>query len=40
MIVPLVIRLEGGDSYMTFFSGMGAMGVMFLLIFYKKLRLK
>ncbi|HVW60927.1 MAG TPA: hypothetical protein VHC48_12850 [Puia sp.] len=40
MGVPLAVRLYGGDSYIAFFSGMGTMAALFLLIFYKKLRLK
>jgi hypothetical protein len=37
--IPLGFRSAWGDTYVTFFSGMGLMGAAFLLIFHKKLRL-
>jgi len=38
--IPLGVRSVWGDSYGTFFSGMGLMGAAFLLVFHQKLRLK
>jgi hypothetical protein len=38
--IPLGVRSVWGDSYLTFFSGMGFMGATFLLVFHQKLRLK
>jgi hypothetical protein len=37
--IPLAFRSAWGDTYVTFFSGMGLMGATFLLVFHKKLRL-
>jgi hypothetical protein len=39
LIIPLIARWYWADSYIAFFSGLGVMGLIFLLTFYKKFNL-
>lgn len=38
--LPFLARVGLGDSYISFFAGMGLMGAAFVLVFYKRLRLQ